>query len=358
MRLLITGGAGFIGSALIRYILQNTGYTVLNVDKLTYAASPASLTQLAKRPNYSFLRADIAARQPIQQALHNFRPDAVIHLAAESHVDRSIDHPAAFMHSNVQGTYQLLESVRHYWQQLEPTSQAAFRFLHVSTDEVYGDRSEAGSPATEHSSYNPSSPYAASKAASDHLVRAWQRTYGIPVLLSHCTNNYGPYQFPEKLIPLMILNAQIGRPLPIYGDGQQRRDWLYVDDHVRALLLILENGQPGQSYNISSQHQHSNLNVVEILCELLEELAPRHPSGISRYQDLITQVEDRPGHDRCYALNSNYLRHNLGWQPQESFTSGLRKTLQWYLDNASWCQHIQNGNAHRARLGKPKALLP
>lgn len=352
MRILVTGGAGFIGSALVRHLLNHGEHQVLNLDKLTYAGNLESLAGVAGHPRYRFLQADIADQTKVAQALAEFQPDAILHLAAESHVDRSIDGPAAFIQTNIVGTYSLLEATRAYWLSLAEARRQAFRFHHISTDEVYGDL-HAGDPAfSETTPYAPSSPYSASKAASDHLVRAWQRTYGLPVLLSNCSNNYGPYQFPEKLIPLAILNALEGKPLPVYGDGQQVRDWLYVEDHARALLQVLTRGRIGETYAIGGHNQRKNLEVVRSICTLLDELAPRRHTG--SYQELISFVADRPGHDRRYAIDAGKIERELGWTPQETFDSGLRKTVRWYLDNLDWCRHVQDGSYRRERLGAGK----
>ncbi|ATH80197.1 dTDP-glucose 4,6-dehydratase [Pseudomonas sp. KHPS1] len=351
MRILITGGAGFIGSALIRHLIRHTEHEVLNLDKLTYAGNLESLAEIAGNPRYRFVRADIADSALVAQTLAEFQPDAIMHLAAESHVDRSIDGPAAFIQTNIVGTYALLESTRAYWQQLDAERKAAFRFHHISTDEVYGDLHGVDDLFTETTPYAPSSPYSASKAASDHLVRAWQRTYGLPVLITNCSNNYGPYHFPEKLIPLMILSALAGKPLPVYGNGQQVRDWLYVEDHARALLKVVCEGEVGETYNIGGHNEQKNLNVVRAICALLEELAPHKPSGVARYEDLITYVQDRPGHDLRYAIDAGKIERELGWVPQETFESGLRKTVQWYLDNLDWCRRVQDGSYQGERLG-------
>ncbi len=351
MRILITGGAGFIGSALIRHLLQNTEHEVLNLDKLTYAGNLESLTPVADSPRYRFLHADIADSERVTTALAEFQPDAIMHLAAESHVDRSIDGPAAFIQTNIVGTYSLLESTRAYWLGLDAERKAAFRFHHISTDEVYGDLHGVDDLFSETTPYAPSSPYSASKAASDHLVRAWQRTYGLPVLITNCSNNYGPYHFPEKLIPLMILNALAGKPLPVYGNGQQVRDWLYVEDHARALLKVVSAGKVGETYNIGGHNEQKNLDVVKAICALLEELAPQKPAGITRYEELITYVQDRPGHDLRYAIDASKIERELGWVPQETFESGLRKTVQWYLDNLDWCGRVQDGSYQGQRLG-------
>ena len=351
MRILVTGGAGFIGSALIRHLIQSTEHDVLNLDKLTYAGNLESLAPVDDNPRYRFVQADIADSPVVAQTLAEFQPDAIMHLAAESHVDRSIDGPAAFIQTNIVGTYSLLESTRAYWLGLSAERKAAFRFHHISTDEVYGDLHGVDDLFTETTPYAPSSPYSASKAASDHLVRAWQRTYGLPVLISNCSNNYGPYHFPEKLIPLMILNALAGKPLPVYGNGQQVRDWLYVEDHARALLKVVSEGKVGETYNIGGHNEQKNLDVVRTICALLEELAPHKPAGIARYQDLITYVQDRPGHDLRYAIDASKIEHELGWVPQETFETGLRKTVQWYLDNLDWCRRVQDGSYQGQRLG-------
>lgn len=351
MRILVTGGAGFIGSALIRHLIQNTGHQVLNLDKLTYAGNLESLAPVDDNPRYRFVQADIADSPVVAQTLAEFQPDAIMHLAAESHVDRSIDGPAAFIQTNIVGTYSLLESTRAYWLGLSAERKAAFRFHHISTDEVYGDLHGVDDLFTETTPYAPSSPYSASKAASDHLVRAWQRTYGLPVLITNCSNNYGPYHFPEKLIPLMILNALAGKPLPVYGNGQQVRDWLYVEDHARALLKVVSEGKVGETYNIGGHNEQKNLDVVRAICALLEELAPQKPAGIARYEDLITYAQDRPGHDLRYAIDASKIERELGWVPQETFASGLRKTVLWYLENLDWCRRVQDGSYQGQRLG-------
>lgn len=331
---LITGGAGFIGSAVIRQLIHHSSHRVVNIDKLTYAGNLAALQSVAAHPRYDFIQADICDASAMAAALSTHQPDVIMHLAAESHVDRSIDGPAEFIQTNIIGTYTLLEAAKSYWLELQSQahSQAkaqAFRFHHISTDEVYGDLAGTSDLFTESTPYAPSSPYSASKASSDHLVRAWQRTFGLPTLISNCSNNYGPYQFPEKLIPLMLLNALAGRPLPVYGNGQQIRDWLYVDDHARALLLVAEHGVIGDTYNIGGHNEVANIDMVHLLCELLQELAPRP----TPYQDLITYVTDRPGHDVRYAIDASKIGRDLGWRPQESVASGLRKTVMWYLEN-------------------------
>jgi dTDP-glucose 4,6-dehydratase len=343
MKLLVTGGAGFIGSAVVRHIIENTENEVLNVDKLTYAGNLESLARIAKNPRYTFSQTDICDRAALDELFENFQPDAVMHLAAESHVDRSITGPAAFIETNIIGTYQLLEAARHYWNQLDQNKKQAFRFHHISTDEVYGDLEGTEDLFLETTPYAPSSPYSASKASSDHLVRAWYRTYGLPVVLTNCSNNYGPFHFPEKLIPLVILNALAGKPLPVYGNGTQIRDWLYVEDHARALYKVVTEAAVGETYNIGGHNEQKNIDVVKAICELLEELAPNKPEGLARYEDLITYVTDRPGHDLRYAIDASKIQKDLGWVPQESFETGLRKTVQWYLNNQAWVQHIQSG---------------
>jgi len=351
MRILITGGAGFIGSALVRHLIEHTDHHVLNLDKLTYAGNLESLHSIASNTRYEFVQADIVDQATVSAVLERFRPQAIMHLAAESHVDRSIDGPAAFIQTNIVGTYSLLEATRAYWGTLPAAEREAFRFHHVSTDEVYGDLHGVDDLFTETTPYAPSSPYSASKAASDHLVRAWQRTYGLPVLLTNCSNNYGPYHFPEKLIPLVILNALAGKPLPVYGNGQQVRDWLFVEDHARDLLKVVTAGEVGQTYNIGGHNEQTNLEVVHAICALLEELAPAHPAGVARYADLITFVQDRPGHDLRYAIDAGKIERELGWRPEETFATGLRKTVQWYLDNLEWCRHVQDGSYQGQRLG-------
>lgn len=343
MRLIVTGGAGFIGSAVIRYIIKNTNHEILNVDKLTYAGNLESLITVAESDRYTFSQIDICHREDLDKLFTDFQPDAVMHLAAESHVDRSITGPFSFIETNIIGTYQLLEASRHYWNSLEKTKKQEFRFHHISTDEVYGDLEGTTDLFTETTSYSPSSPYSASKASSDHLVRAWHRTYGLPVLVTNCSNNYGPFHFPEKLIPLMILNALQGKPLPVYGNGQQIRDWLFVEDHARALFKVVTEGEVGETYNIGGHNEKANLDVVHGICELLEELAPNKPEGVKQYKDLITYVKDRPGHDVRYAIDASKIQRELGWTPEESFETGLRKTVQWYLDNQEWVARVQSG---------------
>ncbi len=357
MRILITGGAGFIGSALIRHLLQHTEHQVLNLDKLTYAGNLESLASVANHPHYRFAQLDIADQPQVRALLDEFQPEAIMHLAAESHVDRSIDGPSAFIQTNIVGTYALLEATRSYWQGLPEAAKQAFRFHHISTDEVYGDLHGVDDLFTETTPYAPSSPYSASKAASDHLVRAWQRTYNLPVLITNCSNNYGPYHFPEKLIPLVILNALEGKPLPVYGNGAQIRDWLFVEDHARALLKVVTAGKVGETYNIGGHNEQQNIDVVRSICALLEELAPNKPAGVERYDQLITFVKDRPGHDLRYAIDASKIERELGWVPQETFTTGLRKTVQWYLNNLDWCRHVQDGSYQRERLGAAKTPL-
>jgi dTDP-glucose 4,6-dehydratase len=348
----VTGGAGFIGSAVVRHLIADTAHSVLNVDKLTYAGNLESLADAARSERYRFAQIDICDRDALQKAFAEFQPDAVMHLAAESHVDRSIDGPGEFIHTNITGTYTLLEASRAYWSGLDDAGKSAFRFHHISTDEVYGDLHGVDDLFTETTHYAPSSPYSASKAASDHLVRAWQRTYGLPTLITNCSNNYGPYHFPEKLIPHMILNALHGKPLPVYGDGLQIRDWLYVDDHARALVKVCTEGKVGETYNIGGHNEQKNIEVVKAICALLEELAPeRKPSGVSNYADLIAFVKDRPGHDARYAIDAGKIERELGWAPQETFESGLRKTVNWYLNHESWWQRVLSGDYRLDRVG-------
>lgn len=343
MKILVTGGAGFIGSAVVRHIIQDTDNTVLNVDKLTYAGNLESLATVADNSRYQFSQTDICDRAALDQLFETFQPDAVMHLAAESHVDRSITGPAAFIETNIIGTYQLLEAARHYWNGLVEDKKAEFRFHHISTDEVYGDLEGTEDLFLETTPYAPSSPYSASKASSDHLVRAWHRTYGLPVVLTNCSNNYGPYHFPEKLIPLVILNALAGKPLPVYGNGDQIRDWLYVEDHARALYKVVIEAEVGETYNIGGHNEQQNIDVVKAICNLLEELAPNKPEGFANYHDLITYVKDRPGHDLRYAIDASKIKKDLGWVPVETFESGLRKTVEWYLANQEWVKHVQSG---------------
>ena len=352
MTLLITGGAGFIGSALIRHLIQNTDERVVNLDKLTYAGNLQSLAAVASNPRYTFEQADICDRAALERIFAKHQPRAVMHLAAESHVDRSIDSAGEFIHTNIVGTFTLLEAARAYWGSLNDAQKTAFRFHHISTDEVYGDLHGTSDLFTETTPYAPSSPYSASKASSDHLVRAWQRTYGLPTLITNCSNNYGPCHFPEKLIPHIILNALSGKPLPVYGDGSQIRDWLYVEDHARALYQVVTQGKVGETYNIGGHNEKTNLEVVRTVCALLEELAPQKPAGVAKYEDLITFVKDRPGHDARYAIDAAKIARDLGWQPQETFDSGIRKTVAWYLENRDWWQNVLNGSYRLQRLGK------
>ncbi|MFA5663602.1 dTDP-glucose 4,6-dehydratase [Castellaniella sp.] len=351
MRILVTGGAGFIGSAVVRHLIRHTGHAVLNLDRLTYAGNLDSVACVADHPRYQFVQADICDAAAVRACLARFDPDIILHLAAESHVDRSIDGPAAFMQTNFQGTYTLLEAARHHWAALAPARQARFRFHQVSTDEVFGDLGDSGGLFRETTAYAPSSPYAASKAGADHLVRAWQRTYGLPTLITHCSNNYGPYHFPEKLIPHMILNALHGRPLPVYGQGDQVRDWLYVEDHARALVHVATHAPAGETYTIGGHNEQRNLQVVQQICALLEELAPERPAGVARYADLIRFVADRPGHDRRYAIDAGKIGRELGWRPQENFESGLRKTVAWYLAQRPWWGRVLSGDYRLGRLG-------
>ena len=349
MKILITGGAGFIGSAVIRHVVANTTDCVVNLDKLTYAGNLESLAEVSADDRYRLEHFDICYRPEVERVFTEHRPDVVMHLAAESHVDRSIDGPGAFIDTNFVGTYVLLDVSRHYWSELDNGRKDAFRFHHISTDEVYGDLGSADELFTEGSAYAPSSPYAASKAGSDHLVRAWQHTYDLPTLITNCSNNYGPNQFPEKLIPLTILNALQGIALPVFGHGQQVRDWLYVEDHARALHQVISQAPAGETYNIGGHSEQANLRVVQRICGLLEELAPHKPNSVNRYDELISFVTDRPGHDQRYAIDAGKIRNDLGWAPQETFDSGLRKTVEWYLANKEWCQRVQDGAYRRSR---------
>jgi len=374
MKILITGGAGFIGSAVIRHIIKNTNDSVINLDKLTYAGNLESLVEVSTSARYAFEQVDICNRTELDRVFKTHKPDAIMHLAAESHVDRSITGPAEFIQTNIVGTYNLLEAAREYWNALESDAKQSFRFHHISTDEVYGDlphpddvKGEAGNVKgeigtshlalnnsqglplfTEQTAYAPSSPYSASKASSDHLVRAWLRTYGFPTIITNCSNNYGPYHFPEKLIPLVLLNALEGKNLPIYGKGDQIRDWLYVEDHARALYKVVTEGVIGETYNIGGHNEKQNIEVVQTICSILDELVPKELN----YSEQITYVSDRPGHDRRYAIDSSKMSNELGWIPNETFETGLRKTVQWYLDNQSWCKNVQDGSYQRERLGE------
>ncbi|PMO31937.1 dTDP-glucose 4,6-dehydratase [Vibrio breoganii] len=364
MKILVTGGAGFIGSAVIRHIINNTFDGVVNVDKLTYAGNLESLKEIDSSERYAFEQVDICNRSELDRVFIEHKPDAVMHLAAESHVDRSIDGPAAFIETNIVGTYTLLEATRTYWNTLENDKKKTFRFHHISTDEVYGDLPHPDEVAEgtelpmflETTAYSPSSPYSASKASSDHLVRAWLRTYGLPTIVTNCSNNYGPYHFPEKLIPLVILNALEGKELPIYGKGDQIRDWLFVEDHAQALYKVVTEGLVGETYNIGGHNEKTNFDVVQSICSILEVLAPsnhfsRASGNLGGFESLITYVQDRPGHDRRYAIDATKIEDELEWTPRETFESGLEKTVQWYLDNHAWCKNVQDGAYQRTRLG-------
>ncbi len=349
MKILVTGGAGFIGSAVIRHIIDKTNDQVLNLDKLTYAGNLESLKVIDDSPRYEFQQVDICNAEALKQAFNSFEPNLVMHLAAESHVDRSIDGPAEFINTNIIGTYNLLEVARHYWQSLDNVEKSQFKFHHISTDEVYGDLEGTTDLFTEFTSYAPSSPYSASKASSDHLVRAWQRTYGLPTIITNCSNNYGPYHFPEKLIPLVILNALDNKVLPIYGKGNQIRDWLFVEDHARALYKVVTEGEIGETYNIGGHNEKQNIEVVKTICVILDKLKPRNDGTL--YESLISFVKDRPGHDLRYAIDASKIANELGWTPEESFETGIRKTVEWYLKNLEWCRRVQDGNYQCERLG-------
>ena len=359
MKFLVTGGAGFIGSAVIRHLINDTEHSVVNVDKLTYAGNLHSLESVSDSDRYSFEQIDICDADEVKRVYEEHQPDIVMHLAAESHVDRSIDGPGEFIQTNIIGTYTLLDQARSYWMNLPIEKKEGFRFHHISTDEVYGDLEGTDDLFTETTPYAPSSPYSASKASSDHLVRAWQRTYGLPTLVTNCSNNYGPYHFPEKLIPLVILNALEGKPLPVYGKGEQIRDWLYVEDHARALVLVATKGEIAETYNIGGHNEKKNIDVVNKICDILDRKIPiqdnskikNQKSKMDSYHDLITFVTDRPGHDARYAIDASKIARELGWEPQETFETGLEKTVQWYLDNEEWWHAVQDGSYHRERLG-------
>lgn len=350
-KIIITGGAGFIGSAVIRHIINDTKHIAINVDKLTYAGNLESLESIENNDRYSFEQVDICDTAEIKRIFNTHQPDIVIHLAAESHVDRSIDGPGEFIQTNIIGTYVLLEQAKDYWSSLKDNRKNNFKFHHVSTDEVYGDLEDIDNLFTEKTSYAPSSPYSASKASSDHLVRSWHRTFGLPTLITNCSNNYGLYQFPEKLIPLIILNALEGKKLPVYGNGKQVRDWLYVDDHARALLHVALTGKTGETYNIGGHNEKQNIDVVKTICKILDELVPSKIPGINKYDELIKYVTDRAGHDKRYAIDSAKIENELGWTPDETFETGIHKTVAWYLNNKSWCNNVQDGSYMRQRLG-------
>ena len=350
----ITGGAGFIGSTLVRHIINNTSHSVVNVDKLTYAGNRKSLKSIENESRYTFEHVDICDANEIRRVFNEYQPDVVMHLAAESHVDRSIDGPSEFIHTNIVGTYTLLEEAREFWTNLDKNKKNSFRFHHISTDEVYGDLGGTNKLFTEETSYAPSSPYSASKAGSDHLVRAWQRTFKLPTLITNCSNNYGPFQFPEKLIPLIILNALKGKDLPIYGNGKQIRDWLYVEDHARALLHVALNGKINETYNIGGHNELQNIDVVKIVCSILDDIVPSKILGIDKYEQLIKFVGDRAGHDVRYAIDASKIANELGWTPEETFVTGIRKTVIWYLENTTWSEHVKDGTYQGERLGVSK----
>lgn len=351
MKIMVTGGAGFIGSAVIRHIIENTNDSVFNVDKLTYAGNLESLKRVSEDERYTFEQLDICDRDNLSKLFNQHKPDKIMHLAAESHVDRSIDGPAEFIQTNIVGTYVMLDVARQYWSKLPKQKKSEFRFHHISTDEVYGDLDGTEDLFLESTPYAPSSPYSASKASSDHLVRAWNRTYGLPIVITNCSNNYGPFQFPEKLIPLVILNAISGKKLPIYGKGNQIRDWLHVEDHARALVKVVLEGIDGETYNIGGHNEKTNLEVVKTLCRILDELVPDHPGEIESYEELITYVNDRPGHDIRYAIDASKIDHELDWRPNETFETGIRKTVEWYLNNKTWWKRVLDGSYQGERLG-------
>lgn len=351
MKYLVTGGAGFIGSALIRYLVKNTDHIVLNLDSLTYAGNLDSLDEINESSQYFFQKTDITNFQEVRNQIESFEPNIIMHLAAESHVDRSIEEPGTFIQTNVIGTYNLLEASRIYLESVKEEIAHNFRFHHISTDEVYGDLDNPDELFTEKTPYSPSSPYSASKASSDHLVRSWGRTFKIPFVITNCSNNYGPYHFPEKLIPHTILNALHGKPIPVYGNGNQIRDWLYVDDHAVALSLVASHGEIGETYNIGGYNEKKNIEVVEMICQILEELAPHKPKNVKNYKDLITFVSDRPGHDQRYAIDASKINDHLGWRPAETFESGIRKTVAWYLENSIWWERVLNGQYKLSRIG-------
>lgn len=350
LKFIVTGGAGFIGSSVIRHLINDTDHEVMNIDKLTYAGNLNSLITISHSKRYHFRNIDICNRKGLDDVFNEFQPDIIMHLAAESHVDRSIEGSSDFIHTNIVGTYQLLEAARAYWSKINNDKRNVFRFHHISTDEVYGDLDEGDDLFNEDTPYAPSSPYSASKASSDHLVRSWHRTYGLPVVLTNCSNNYGPYQFPEKLIPLSILNALHGKSIPIFGKGNQIRDWLYVEDHARALVLVAKNSSIGKTYNIGGKNEKKNIEVVEAICELLEELYPDKPKGVISYKNLINHIDDRPGHDFRYAIDASKIEHELEWKPLETFDSGLRKTLLWYIENIDWWKPLIDSNGSRKTL--------